>query len=146
MARLLGVIAATGMGEELARLPAATLLAPRDTAFAQLGADARAAMLAPGNRPALTAALRGLVVPRMLRADELRTQIDLAGGSLALATLAGPPVTFTRDGDMLIVTTATGARATMGTQEITTRRAVIYVLDRWLAPLPAGGGAGAGGG
>ena len=113
-----------------------TLFAPRDTAFAQLSAEQRAALLAEANRPALTRAIDGLIVPRAIRADELRQMIADGGGSTSLATRAGA-VTITQDNGLLILTTASGARASLGSAEIATGNGLIYVLDRWpTAPSP----------
>lgn len=122
----------TGLAPLLANASAVTLLAPRDSAFALMPADARAALFAPQARPALTGALRAMMIPRIIRAEELRTLIRDGGGSARIASLSGAPLTFTADGDELIVTTASGARATMGSQEFAAGNGAIYVLDRWI--------------
>lgn len=135
-ARLATALDQTGVGAEIAAMPAVTLLAPRDSAFAQLEAGARGALFAPANQGTLRAALRALIVPRRLRAAELRQQIDDAGGTLSLPTLAGPPLSLTRQGEWLVMTTPGGATATLGAQEIAAGNGAVYVLDRWPGPVP----------
>lgn len=120
----------TGLAPALARRPTVTLLAPRDTAFAQLGPEWMQARMDPANRPAMVNALRQLTIPRILRADELRHMIDAGGGSTVIPGDNGP-LTFTRQGDELYVT-APGGKASMGTQEITTDNGAVYVLDHWI--------------
>lgn len=128
-------LAATGRAALLSGNAPVTLLAPRDTAFVQLDPARREALLAPANRAALTTAIDGLIVPRALRADELRQMISDGGGSAVLQTRAGT-VTVSSAGDMLILTTPSGVRATMGSAEIATGNGMIYVLDRWPAAAP----------
>lgn len=132
---LRGAIAASGHAPLLRGTAPITLLAPRDTAFAQLGSEQRAALLAEANRPALTRAIDGLIVPRAIRADELRQLIAEGDGSTSLSTRAGA-VTITQESGLLILTTASGARASMGSAEIATGNGMIYVLDRWPTATP----------
>jgi uncharacterized surface protein with fasciclin (FAS1) repeats len=114
-----------------------TLLAPRDTALAQLPADQRDALLAPQNREALGRALDQLIVPTPLRAQELRRMIADGGGTATVASRAGQ-LTFSLSGDDIVVTTSSGAKATMGTQETSASNGMLYVIDHWLGPASAG--------
>jgi uncharacterized surface protein with fasciclin (FAS1) repeats len=127
----------SGVAAQIANQRGVTLLAPRDSAFAQLPAGSQAALFAPAYRPALTTAMQALVIPRLWRADELRTQIDAAGGALTVPTLSGQNVSVTHQGEQLIVTTAAGLRATMGTVAVPSRSGVVYILDKWIAAVPA---------
>jgi uncharacterized surface protein with fasciclin (FAS1) repeats len=81
--------------------------------------------------------LRGMALPRLLRAGELRTAIDAAGGSLSLPSLAGPPLSFSRAGEQIFVTAPSGARASMGSADIGAGNGAVYVLDAWIGPVPA---------
>ena len=109
-----------------------TLLAPRDAAFAELPPAQRDALFLPAAAPQFAASLRGQIIPRMLRAEELRTLISAGGGSASLTTLAGTTLRFSEAGQMLIVTAPGGATATMGTQEISSGNGTIFVLDHWI--------------
>ncbi len=127
----------SGVGAELEGLRAVTLLAPRDTAFAELTVARANALLAPPNADMLRGALRGLAIPTMLRAGELRTQIDAAGGTLQLRAIDGSTLSFSHEGEMLMVSNGAGARATMGSLELSAGNGVVYVLDAWIGPVPA---------
>lgn len=129
------MLAATARDQMLRTRAPVTLLAPRDTAIAQLGPERQAALLAEANRAALVRALDGLIIPRAIRAEELKQMIADGGGSATVATRAGPAV-FTAEGTVLIVTAPSGVRATMGSTELATGNGTIYVLDRWLAAAP----------
>jgi uncharacterized surface protein with fasciclin (FAS1) repeats len=126
----------TGVAAELAEAPTVTLLATRDTGFAELPPRTVPALLQPAYEPSLRAALRSMALPRLLRADELRAAIDAAGGSLNLPSLGGSTLVFSRDGDQLYVTAPNGARASMGNADIGAGNGAIYVLDGWLGPVP----------
>lgn len=134
-ATLRRALTATGRDQILRTRTPVTLLAPRDTAIVQLGPERQTTLLAEPNRAALTRALDGLIIPRAIRAEELKQMIADGGGSAGVATRAGL-LTFTTDGDILIVTTPSGVRATMGSTELATGNGTIYVLDRWLAAAP----------
>lgn len=133
--QLRAALSATGREAQLRGNAPVTLLAPRDTAFVQLGAERQAALMAEPNRAALTRAIDGLIIPRAIRADELRQMIADGGGSASLASRAGT-LTFTSEGGLLVVTAPSGIRATMGTTELATGNGMIYVLDRWIAATP----------
>lgn len=107
-----------------------TVIVPRDTAFARLAPEARTAVLSGSS----AAVLRGFIIPRTLSADELRTRIIAGGGTFAIASLAGTPLTFSLSGDQLIVTSASGQRGTLGTAGLTSGNGTLYVLDRWVGP------------
>ena len=135
-ARLRAMLRMSGLEQPWRAMPAATLLAPRDTAFARLTPPQRAALADPANADAVRAALRGMMLPRLLRAAELRQMIDDAGGTLPLNAVDGSTLTFTRAGDRLIVTNAAGASASMASADIEARRGAVYVLDGWIGPIP----------
>lgn len=121
----------TGRGQLIGPGANVTLLAPRDTAFARLGAQGKAALMAEPARGRLARIVDLHIIPRALRAEELRLLIRDGGGSTAIASRAGP-LTFTTDGATLIVTAPDGSRATLGTAETSASGSTVYVLDRVL--------------
>lgn len=130
-AMLRQAITLTGRGQLIGRGTNVTLLAPRDTAFARLGAEGKAALMAEPARGRLARIVDLHIIPRALRAEELRLLIRDGGGSTAIASRAGP-LTFTADGATLIVTAPDGSRATLGTAETSASGSTVYVLDRVL--------------
>ena len=114
-----------------------TMLVGRQSTFAPVPPEQRAAMV-QADPQQLANILNGLMIARTYSADELRTLIDQGQGSFVADAVNGQKLTFTRDGDMLIVTTPTGT-ASIGTQAIATGNGAIYVLDKWVAPVPAPG-------
>lgn len=129
--KLRQAMADSGVGQRLAAREPLTLLAPRDNAFQQLDPAGQTALFDPVNRPALTLQLRNLIIPRALRAEELRTLIEEGGGTAQIATLGGASISFSREGEQLVATWPNGGRATMGTQEASAGNGVFYVIDHW---------------
>ena len=137
MAMTTRALADTGMADRIIAMPGVTMLAPRDSAYMQIPTGQRSALFAPAHRAALAEALSALLIARPLRAEELRTQIDAAGGVLSLTTVSGGSVMLSRTGDLLILRTTTGAQATLGSEGIATRHGIVYILDKWVGPIPA---------
>lgn len=132
--RLRAMASRSGMAASLANpQTTVTLLAPRDSAFAQLPRETRAA-LAATPPAALQPMLRALMIPRVIHAEELRTRIIDGGGSLSITSVAGTPLNFRLAGEQFIVTGANGAGANMGTADLATGNGAIYVLDHWIGP------------
>ena len=130
----------SGEGAALARMEQATLLAPRDTAFAQLDEAQRVALANVAPSPAVTVAIRRLSFDRNWPAQELKTAIRASGAApLQLRNRAGEAVTFSLEGEMIRATLADGSTATLGDAHIPSRNGATYVLDRWVGPLPTGG-------
>lgn len=130
-ATLRQAVALTGRGPMLGRDATVTLLAPRDTAFARLGTEARAALLAEPARGRLARIVDLHIIPRPLRAEELQQLIRDGGGSTQITSRAGP-LTFTVEGATMVVTAPDGSRATMGMAETSASGSTHYVLDRVL--------------
>ncbi len=121
----------TGRAAALNTRAPVTLLAARDTAFARLAPETRAAVFAPENRQLLGRTIDLHILSPAVRAEELRQMIVDGGGTARLASRGGT-LTFSSIGDQILVTAPNGAIATMGTQDIATGNGSVYVLDRWL--------------
>ncbi len=121
----------TGRGQLIGRGATVTLLAPRDTAFVQLGAEGQAALLAEPARARLARIVDLHIIPRAIRAEELQQLIRDGGGSTQIASRAGP-LTFSGDGTTMVVTAPDGSRATIGLAETSASGSTVYVLDRVL--------------
>ncbi len=111
-----------------------TVFAPSDAAFAA-GPDFTAATM----RPEGAALVRAHVVPGALTRRDIVAAIARAGGDgVAMRTMADGLITFSREGDGLVATTADGARARLAGREVTTRNGVLQPIDGLLVrPEPA---------
>jgi uncharacterized surface protein with fasciclin (FAS1) repeats len=86
-----------------------TLLAPNDAAFAGLG-EAGETLRAPEQRPALVAVLRDHIVPGYLTPEDIARAIDLDDDNkVAMRTMAGHTLTFSKAGDAITATGEDGA-------------------------------------
>ncbi|MEQ1687088.1 MAG: fasciclin domain-containing protein [Sphingopyxis sp.] len=132
--RLRAMMSRGGLAASLANREATiTLLAPRDSAFAQLPNETRAALVA-APPAALQSMLRALMIPRIIHAEELRTRIIDGGGSLTITSTAGTPLNFRLTGEQFIVTGPSGASANMGSANLATGNGAVYIIDHWIGP------------
>ena len=113
-----------------------TVFAPADAAFTaaagDLGDEAMKAQAA--------AMLRAHIVPGALtRADILAAIAGKESGSVEMRTMANSLLTFTREGETLIVAGDNGARARMTGDETLASNGVVQPVDAHLvAPAPGG--------
>ena len=113
-----------------------TVFAPADAAFTaavgDLGDEAMKAQAA--------AMLRAHIVPGALtRADILAAIAGKESGSVEMRTMANSLLTFTREGETLIVAGDNGARARMTGDETLASNGVVQPVDALLvAPAPGG--------
>jgi len=109
----LSVVSATlkdaGLSQVFDGVAAYTLLAPRDSAFASLGA-AGEALRSAEQRPAMVAVLRDHIVPGYLTPADIAKAIEADGdGKVAMRTMAGHTLTFASDGGTVTATGEDGA-------------------------------------
>lgn len=112
----------TGLESLLAGEGPLTIFAPTDDAFAALPAETRERLLDPAGRDALTALLRGHVVPGMILADEM------LGRTVEVGTLAGAPLEI--DARTIFSVGGAGLLA----RDIPASNGVVHVIDRVLLP------------
>lgn len=104
-----GLVTSTGMSEVLAAAPNYTLLAPTNDALSALngGGD-------EGDTAAKAALLRGHLLPGYVTLDDIKAAIAASeAGSVTMQTMAQTPVTFTSEGDAVMVASGDGATATI---------------------------------
>ena len=114
-----------------------TVFAPADAAFTAAGSDAdftTEAMRAPA-----AALLRAHIVPGALTRADIGAAIDGGGtGTIQMRTMADTLLSFTRDGDAIVVTAPDGASARLTGSEELARNGVIQPIDALLVkPAPA---------
>ncbi|GMN03232.1 fasciclin domain-containing protein [Erythrobacter sp. MTPC3] len=106
-----------------------TLLAPTDTAFEALGEQATA-MLADEDRGAIVAAiLREHMVPGALTPDAIRSAIGDNGGEVSMTPFGSGDLTWTLDGEDIVVTNAGGQTARLSGNAIAAKNGVLIPID-----------------
>lgn len=115
-----------GLTEVLAGRGPYTVFAPADGAFEKAGADFGGEAM----KAQAAALLRAHIVPGALTRQDIQRAIAAdADGRVEMRTMAEGLLTFSRDGDVLIVTAADGARATLMGREGLANNGVIQPVD-----------------
>lgn len=128
------MVAASDAGRALAEAGPITVFAPTDAAFARLPNGAADRLLASANRPALSKVMSYHVVPGAITLDQLRARIDAGGGVAQLPTVAGAPLTATREGAAIALTDANGSKSYVETPDIQQVNGVVHVVNGVLVP------------
>lgn len=106
-----------------------TVFAPADGAFEAAGDD----FTAQAMKAEAAALLRLHVVPGALTRRDIEAAIARdSDGKVEMRTMGEGLLTFTRDGDVLKVTTSDGATATLTGQETLATNGVVQPIDRLL--------------
>lgn len=127
-------IGASDSGAPLANAGAVTVFAPTDAAFDRLASDAREQLLAPGNRSTLTRVMNYHIVPGTITLDQLRARIDAGGGIARLPTIAGVPLTATKEGNAIALVDANGSRSYVETPDVQQVNGIVHVVNGVLIP------------
>lgn len=117
-----------------------TLFAPTNGALEALGAERADALAGEAMRPQAAALLRAHIVPGTLTRSDLQAAIGSAGGGpVQMGTMAGTMLTFSREGDAIVVTSDDGARAQLTGQEGLASNGAVQPVDALLrrAEAPA---------
>ncbi len=127
-------IGASEARQTLASAGPITVFAPTDQAFGRLASGAVDELLAPTNRPALAKVLTYHMVPGAITLDQLRARIDAAGGTARLPTIAGAPLTATREGAAIALTDASGNKSYVETPDVQQTNGIVHVINGVLVP------------
>lgn len=108
-----------------------TMLAPSDDAFGKLG-DAQGELSKPEHKAALAALLREHILPGTISPEDIAKSLAAANGkSISMATMGSGAVTFSKQGDKIIVTSPDGQQASLS-PAIRARNGVIIPVDSLL--------------
>lgn len=133
---LAGVVDNAGLGTVLEGVGPYTLFAPSDGALKAGGDFADPAMKAQS-----VALLRAHVAPGAITRADMASAIDKAGAKgVQMRTMAGDLLTFSKDGDTIVVTAPDGAAARLSGKESLVKNGVVQPLDGLL--IKAGATAG----
>jgi uncharacterized surface protein with fasciclin (FAS1) repeats len=122
-------VKAAGLTETLSGSQPYTVFAPTETAFGKLPPGAANGLLAPDAKGQLVALLTGHIVPGMVTAADLGKAIDRGKGKAQLATVGGSNLTFSKDGDAILVTDSAGGRARIAQADLLQTNGVVHSVD-----------------
>lgn len=126
----------TGLGTVFDGAAPYTLLAPDDDAFGALGA-AGTALQQPQNTAALAAILRDHILPGYVTVSDIEAALKASGGKpVKMKTMGDSEVSFSREDDALIVSTADGARARIDSTATPASNGVVIPIDAVLRQAP----------
>jgi uncharacterized surface protein with fasciclin (FAS1) repeats len=125
---LANAVKAAGLTETLSGAQPYTLFAPTEAAFQKLPGGS-GALLAPEAKGQLVALLTGHIVPGAVTADDLGRAIERGKGKAELATVGGSNLSFSRDGEALVVTDAAGGRARVTRTDQLQSNGVVHDVD-----------------
>lgn len=130
--RFLAAAKSAGLDQTLAGPGPYTVFVPSDAAFA--GAPAGSFDAKPENRARLTGVLTYLILPGTVLAEDIGKAIDAGDGKAILATMSGGTLTATREGDKIVLTDASGKKATVTKADDRFSNGVVHHLDALLMP------------
>lgn len=111
-----------------------TVLIPDDNAFAKVSPSAMAALMKPEAKAKLVKLLTMHVLPGTILSADIAKAIDAHGGSAKLMTMAGEPLTATKNGDKLLLSDASGHQAVIITPDGKRSNGVVQIIDGLLSP------------
>lgn len=133
MASLNGAIAAAQLGSIFDGPGSYTLLAPNDAAFDALGEEGDV-LMTEEQRPVLVGLLREHILPGHLTPENIAQALEDQEGEVTMTTLGGGEVTFSREGETIMVTNNAGSTAQLASSATAATNGVIIPLDTVLVP------------
>lgn len=131
---LAAAVTQAGLGQTLSETGPFTLFAPTDAAFAQVPPVTRDGWMRPAQKDVLAGVLKYHVVPGKLTAADLVSKIAEGGGKAVLKTADGQDLTATKSGDAILLTSASGNKATVMQADVAQSNGVVHVVDAVLLP------------
>lgn len=131
---LVAAVTQAGLVETLSGAGPFTVFAPTDAAFSQVAPVTRDGWMRPAQKEVLAGVLKYHVVPGKVMAADLASQITAGGGKAVLKTADGQDLTATKSGDSIILTSASGNKATVTQADVGQSNGVIHVVDAVLVP------------
>ncbi|MDR6835036.1 MULTISPECIES: fasciclin domain-containing protein [unclassified Sphingopyxis] len=131
---LVAAVKQAGLVETLSGAGPFTVFAPTDAAFTQVAPVTRDGWMRPAQKEVLAGVLKYHVVPGKVMAADLAAQITAGGGKAVLKTADGQDLTATKNGDAILLTSASGNKATVTQADVGQSNGVIHVIDAVLVP------------
>jgi uncharacterized surface protein with fasciclin (FAS1) repeats len=128
---------AAGLDSTLAGPGPYTVLVPRDEAFAKVEGVLKDPAK-PENRAALTRILTYHILPGTVLIEDLGKAIENGEGKALVQTMNGDTLTATKDGGKVVLTDASGGKATILDGDQKRSNGVVQYLDVILTPSAQG--------
>jgi uncharacterized surface protein with fasciclin (FAS1) repeats len=124
---------AAGLDATLAGPGPYTVLVPRDEAFVSKG-GAIQDPAKPENRAELTPILTYLILPGTVLVEDLAKAVDNGKGKALIQTMNGQTLTATKDGGKVVLSDASGGKATIVEGDQQRSNGVVQYIDAVLTP------------
>lgn len=134
LATLVNALKTAGVDAALSGPGPFTVFAPDNDAFGRLAPGTMDTLLKPENKATLAKILNYHVVSGKLDAVTLKKQIESAGGTLTLTTVAGQPLTAGLENGAITLTDANGTKAYVTTYDVNQSNGVFHVVNGVLVP------------
>ena len=131
---LAAAVTQAGLAQTLSGAGPFTVFAPTDAAFVQVPPVTRDGWMRPAQKDVLAGVLKYHVVPGKLAAADLAAKIAEGGGKAVLKTADGQDLTATKSGDAILLTSASGNKATVTQADVGQANGVVHVIDAVLVP------------
>lgn len=131
---------AAGLDATLAGPGPYTVLVPSDEAFAK-AEGALKDPANPQNRAELTRVLTYHILPGTVLIEDLAKAVDNGKGKALVQTMNGETLTATKDGDKVVLTDASGGKATIVEGDQQRSNGVVQQIDAVLMPSAEGAAA-----
>lgn len=130
LGRLNRIVAGAGMAELLNGVGPYTLFAPTDGAIEALGGERADALAGAAMRPQAGALLRAHTVPGTITRRDLEAAITSAGDRpVRMRSMADTMLTFSRDGDAIVISSDQGGRGKLTAQEGLASNGAVQPID-----------------
>lgn len=131
---LVAAVQAAGLVDTLNSEGPFTVFAPTNAAFAKLPAGTVETLVMPESKDMLTAILTYHVVAGEVMAADLIGAIESNGGSFSVATVNGGMLTAAIVDGSVVLTDATGGKATVVATDLNASNGVVHLLDTVVLP------------
>jgi uncharacterized surface protein with fasciclin (FAS1) repeats len=131
---LAAAVTQAGLAQTLSGAGPFTVFAPSDAAFVQVSPVTRDGWMRPAQKDVLAGVLKYHVIPGKLTAADLGAKIAEGGGKAVLKTADGQDLTATKSGDAILLTSASGNKATVTQADVGQANGVVHVIDAVLVP------------
>ena len=136
LGRLNRIVTGAGMTELLNGVGPYTLFAPTDAAIEGLGTERADALAGEAMRPQAGALLRAHIVPGTITRRDLEAAIGSAGGRpVRMRSMANTMLSFTREGDAIVISADEGGRARLTAQEGLASNGSVQPIDGLLVKV-----------